>query len=322
MQYNLSCVNFFLLVFTRNNLTKLLPFNYILNMSTCLHMTSIFDDIIQRLNTTYTSEVRSCPTADTLKPVSGYVHLLDGGNALLITDERHPYLITLEFVIYYHLKTGDRIQARVSYDVEYDNFLVKEVIDIQHVAYDEAPAIKADRTIDLFGNKINLGTSVMVPVGDNTDIANKVSQIIGILPADVVPMFLSFDGRPTNFDVPNACYTKPSYSSREKLMACLLTFFQAKQQADVGKDVVLVIDTLDKMFFAFNNCMQSAGMIDPNLFSSAALTDYENILCTTGNLQAGGSFTIIGLHHTGNSSQLLQINDRLQQIMDQVVEIK
>jgi|GEM_PF-6150856 len=285
-------------------------------------MTSIFDDVIKRLNTTYHSEVRSRPAADTLVPVSGYVHLLDQGNAILITDAHRPYLITLEFVVYYQLKTGDRLQARITYDADYDNFIVSEMLDVKHVTYDDAPMAKPARTIDLCGNKINLGTSVMTAVGDNSDIAAKVSQITHALPADVVPMLLSFDGRPTNFDIPNATFTKPSYTSREKLMTCLVTFFQAKQQADVGKDVVLIIDTLDKMFFAFNNCMQSAGMIDTNLFSSAALMDYENILCTSGKLQAGGSLTIIGLHHTGTSPQLLQINDRLHQIMDQVIEIK
>lgn len=287
----------------------------------CLHMSSIFDDVIQRMNITYGSAVHSRPLPETIEPLNGYVHTLDQGNAIFITDDRKPYLITVECALFYRLQTGDRLQARVAYTSEYGNCVVTEVLNVQHVAYDDAPVMKANRSFPLFNHTVDFGTSVMVPVGDNTDITAKVAQIQSQLPADVVPILLSFDGRPTNFDVPTSCFTKPSFSSREKLMACLLTFFQAKQQADVGKDVVLIIDSLDKMFFAFNNCMQSAGMIDPNLYSSAAVMDYEAILCSSGNLRAGGSLTIIGLHHAGTSPQLAQINDRLPQIMDAVIEI-
>lgn len=290
-------------------------------MPMCLHMSSIFDDVIQRMNITYDSAVHSRPLPDSLEPLTGYVHTLDHGNAIFITDDRKPYLITVDCALYYRLRTGDRLQARVGYTSEYGNCVVTEILDVQHVAYDDAPSIKPNRSFNLFNHTVNFGTSVLVPVGDNTDITNKVSQIQAQLPADATPILLSFDGRPTNFDVPTAYFTKPSFSSREKLMACLLTFFQAKQQADTGKDVVLIIDSLDKMFFAFNNCMQTAGMIDPNLYSSAAVMDYEAILCSSGNLRVGGSLTILGLHHAGTSPQLLQINDRLPQIMDAVLDI-
>ena len=269
---------------------------------------------------TYGDSVHSRPLPNTAEPLTGYVHTLDKGHAIFITDDRKPFLITIEFVLFYRLRTGDRLRARVAYTSEADNCVVTEIIEVQHVAYEDAPVIKADRNFDLFGTTVGLGTSVMLPVGDNADIAAKVPQILASLPADTMPILLSFDGRPTNFDVPTAYFTKPSFSNREKLMTCLLTFFHAKQQADIGKDVVIIIDSLDKMFFAFNGCMQSAGMIDPNVSFTAAVMDYESILCSSGNLKAGGSLTIIGLHHAGTSPQLVQINDRLPQIMDTVIE--
>jgi len=283
------------------------------------HLLSLlFDNEVQKLNNAF-SEVNSSTAS---APLSGYAHLLDQGNAIFITDDRKSYLITIEFTAYFHLKTGDRLQARISFNPATANYVVCEIINVQHVNYDDAPTIRTNQSLDLCGNTINLGTSIMIPATDNTDIATKTAQITAALPTHIIPILLSFDGRPTNFDVPNTCFTKPNYSSREKLMACLLTFFQAKQQADIGKDVVLIIDSLDKMFFAFNNCMQSAGTIDPNLFSGAAVMDYENILCCSGNLKAGGSLTLIGFHQNGTCPQMLQITDRLHQIMDRIIEIK
>lgn len=286
-------------------------------MSTQYVLSSVFADSINRLNSVFSEVNSSTNTA----PLAGFVHLLDQGNAIFITDDRQSYLITIEFTLYFHLKTGDRLQARVAFNPDCNHYVVTEIIKVDHVAYDNAPVIKAERSFNLVNQKINFGTSVLIPATDNLDIADKVKQITQTLPADATPILLSFDGRPTNFTVPTAYFTQPSYSAREKLMACLLAFFHAKQQADIGKDVVLIIDSLDKMFTTFNNCMQSAGTIDPNLFSTAAVIDFENILISSGNLKAGGSLTIIGLHHAGTSPQQLQITDRLYQLLDQVVKI-
>lgn len=275
----------------------------------------MFADVVNKLNNADTRVSSGLNSA----PLSGYVHLLNHGNALFITDDRRSCVITIELALVFQLKTGDRLQAKVTFDPDWNNYIVSEIVSVQRVAYENAPVIKPSRSINLLGRTINLGTSVLISAGDNTDIATKINTITEHLPANLVPMLLSFDGRPTNFNVPTACFTKPKYSHQEKLMACLLTFFQAKQQADIGKDVVLIIDSLDKMFFVFNNCMQPVGTFNSHLFSAAAVNDYENILCTSNNLQAGGSLTIIGLHHTGTSPQLLQINDRLHQIMDTVI---
>ena len=284
-------------------------------MSTQRILSAIFDESVQRFNRAF-NQVSSTPNT---APLSGYVHLLDQGQALFITDERQTYLISVELILYFHLKTGDRLEARVAYSPDDNNYIVTDIVTVKHVGYENAPLIKANRSFTLFNQTVNFGTSILVPADDNVSITTKVDQITHELPQDVVPILLSFDGRPTNFNVPTACFTKPNYSNREKLMTCLLTFFQAKQQADIGKDVVLIIDSLDKMFFAFNNCMQSVGTFDPNLFSAAAVTDFENILCTSGKLKVGGSLTIIGLHRTGISPQQLQITDRLHQIMDTII---
>lgn len=288
-------------------------------MITRFHMASIFDDVVKKLEISY-SEVRSAPLTDTSKTVTGYVHMLNNGTAILITETRQPFLIPIECVLYYKLQMGDYVHTKIDYSSEYNNYVVTKINEIAHVAYETAAVVKSDRKFDILDNSIYLGTSVLLPVGDNQDITDKVAKILPALPADITPILLSFDGRPTNFTVPTAYFTKPDYHSREKLMTCLQTFFYAKQQADSGKHILLIIDSLDKMFTAFNNCMQKAGLIDPNLYSSAAMMDFENILCSSSMLEKGGSLTIIGLHHQGTSPQMLQVSDRLTQIMDAVLK--
>ncbi len=172
----------------------------------------IFDEAVQNLNSAC-HQVNSQPANATL---SGYVHLLDQGNAIFITDERKPYLITLEFTLFHKLKTGDRLQARVVNDSANNHNVVSEIVSVQHVTYDDAPVISAIQTLNLFDNTINLGTSILIPVGDNTDIVTKVAHIVDTLPDNITPILLSFDGRPTNFNVSTAYFTQPSYDNREK----------------------------------------------------------------------------------------------------------
>ena len=304
------------------SITPIMPI--IPKASTKCWLAQIFADVMCILQIPTHSKVSTIPD-EVLKavPVAGYVHTLDGGNALFITNDRKAHPIPIEMALFYHLNTGDQIRAKVVFSHDHDNYITHSIESLNHVHYDDAEMIPTQRSFTLGKHTIQYGTSVLIPVGDNTDIAKQVNQIFPALPADVVPFFLSFDGRATNFtNLPSMTeFTKPSYSSREKLMACLLTFFRAKQQAAAkGKDVVIVIDSLDKMFTAFNSCMQKAGMIDPSLYSSGAVTDFENILRTSGCLAEGGSLTIIGLHHTGFTLQAQQIRDRLYQIMDAILD--
>ena len=74
-----------------------------------------------------------------------------------------------------------------------------------------------------------------------------------------------------------------------------------------------------------DNSMRERGIVtlfEDMRYSSAAVTDYENILCSSSFLENSGSLTIIGLHHQGTSPQMIQISDRLIQIMDAVLTIK
>ncbi|MCQ2381815.1 MAG: hypothetical protein MJ054_00755, partial [Clostridia bacterium] len=156
-------------------------------------LSSIFDSAIKKLNSS-NSEVNSNSNS---APLFGYVHVLNHGNAIFITDERQSYLISIEYIMLFRLKTGDRLQARVAYSASNDRYIVNEIIHVQHITYDNAPIIKTNQNFNIAENNVGVGTSVLVPVKDNMDIATKVAKIISDLPQDMVPFLLSFDGRPT-----------------------------------------------------------------------------------------------------------------------------
>lgn len=290
-------------------------------MNLCPNIISIygeFDESLERVYANYVSSTAPQPYAAT--NVAGYVHTLNGGNAILITDDFIPYLITTNLVQKHTLKTGDYVECQATFSAFHGRDLVIMINSVRHIDYDAIPAVKATRHFTIDNQKISLGSSTLVRIDQATDVYQRVEQIFANVPLSAKKIVLSFDGRRENFNQEHSLYvTKPAYSSRDKLTQCLLCFFQAKEMVAAGEDVVLVIDSLDKMFNVFNNCMQKVGVIDPNFISANAVTDLENILCSSTCLQNKGTLTIIGLHHERTTAPQQYITERFYQLFDNLI---
>ena len=284
-------------------------------------MISIFGEFNENLERFYTNYVSStAPQPYAASKTAGYVHTLNAGNAILITDDFIPYLITTDLVQKHALKTGDYVDCQATFSAFHERDLIIMVDNVRHVNYDEIPVVKATRHFTIDGRPINFGSTTLVQIDQQTDIYQRAEQIFTNVPANAKKMVLSFDGRRENFNPEYLLHvTKPGYSSRDKLTQCLLCFFQAKEMVATGEDVVLVIDSLDKMFNVFNNCMQKVGVIDPNFISTNAVTDLESILRSSTCLQNQGTFTIVGLHHQRNTAPQQYITERFYQLFDNFI---
>ena len=281
------------------------------------HMSCVFDDVITGLNDNY---ARSSVTSPSGNEVTGYVHTLATGNAIFITEDCVPYYIAVDFIEHYHLQTGDRIRASVGFELRYDNYMVTDITQVTKVAYDDVTTVPSTQTYQLDGYKVNLGTTSLITLDDHSNTVDRLAGLAAQLPKDTVKIVLSFDGRAESLaDYQHLYLTKTTQTSRDKLTVCLLAFFHAKELASRGEQVVVLIDSLDKMFTVFNNCMQKVGLIDPQFISTAAVTDLESLLCDSSCLSSGGSLTILGLHRPGTSAPQQYITDRYRQLFDVLI---
>lgn len=281
------------------------------------HMSCVFDDIITGLNDSYARSIVTSPNAHEL---TGYVHTLANGNAIFITEDCIPYYIAVDFIEHYHLHTGDRIRATVGFEMRYDNYMVKDIAQITKVEYDDVTTLPSTQTYQLDGHKVTVGTTTLVTLDEHSNSIDRMARLVAQLPKDTVKIVLSFDGRAESLtDYRHLYLTKTTQTSRDKLIICLLAFFQAKELASRGEQVVVLIDSLDKMFTVFNNCMQKVGLIDPQFISTAAVTDLESLLCDSSYLSSGGSLTILGLHRPGVSAPQQYITDRYRQLFDALI---
>lgn len=290
-------------------------------MSLCPNILAVYGEFDEDLDRPYESAVCS----PELQPysaldVAGYVHTLNIGNAILITSNFIPYVIPKRLVTMYDLKTGDFIDCQATFSTFHGRDLVVLINKVRHINYDAIPAVKSTRSFPIADHKVNLGCTTMVNLEQDGDNYQRVTDVLQHAPADAKKMVLSFDGRAENYHQAfDLTITKPVHSSRDKLTLCLTTFFRAKEMVAAGEDVILVIDSLDKMFNVFNNCMQRTGLIDPNFISTAAITDLENILCSSICLENKGTFTIIGLHCPGTTAPQQYITERFHQLFDNII---
>lgn len=281
------------------------------------NMSCVFDEVITGLNDNYARSILNAPAGEEM---TGYVHTLATGNAIFITDDCIPYFIAVDFIEHYHLQTGDRIRANVGFEMRYDHYMVTNIAQVTKVAYDDVTAVPSTQTYQLIGHQIDYGTTALITMDDHSNNIKRLAELAAELPNDVIPIVLSFDGRAESLAEYQHLYlTKTTQTSRDKLTTCLLAFFQAKELASCGKQVVVLVDSLDKMFTVFNNCMQKFGAIDPQHVSVAAATDLESLLCSSSCLSSGGSLTILGLHRPGISEPQKYITDRFHQLFDKII---
>ena len=243
--------------------------------------------------------------------VTGYVHTLPQIGGILITADLVPYLIPPEVITDNNLATGDKVTAAVAYSRQYDRHVVVGLGKIVRVRYDEIGLVRSKSTFDIDKHKTKFGDTVLMQ-------GKKLKDILRFIPNDCFKIVLSLDKKIVSTEKLNYC-THLTYSNRDKITICLLAFFKAKELAMQKKNVVLVVDSLDKMFHVYNNCMADDGVIDPAHISLGAVTDFESIICSGGAIKDGGSLTVIGLHNAGTTPAHKYITDRLLQICDVII---
>lgn len=286
----------------------------------CPNLSHAFDDIVESKHYTYDQLNSRTTSYYGDKIYSGHVHMLAVGSAILITEDLFHYMIGIHDVDAHNLKTGDYIKAKVGYDPQYENSVVIEITEVLRNDYDKLPVVRSDRTFNIKDKNVRFGTTAMLDINDNIDSYEQMHLVFDNAPADTAKMVLSFDGRRENFaDTETVYITKPEQNSRDKLSTCLLAFFRAKQIASTGKDVIMFIDSFDKMYTVFNNCMQIITTSNPSTVSLPAVSDLEGILCSSANLRDQGSLTIIGSHRCNEKATNEYVTERFYQISDTII---
>jgi transcription termination factor Rho len=167
---------------------------------------------------------------------------------------------------------------------------------------ENGPLAVSERIIDMISpiGKGQRGMVVSPPKAGKTTILKQVANGIIAAEPDVNLMVLLVDERPeevtdwqrtvTAADVVYSTFDKPT---DQHIQITELVLERAKRLAEMGQDVVIILDNLTRLARAYNLAMPTSGKILTGGIDSAALYPPRRFFGAARNIEEGGSVTII-----------------------------
>lgn len=172
----------------------------------------------------------------------------------------------------------------------------------EHIKLETKPTVLSTRVLDLVApiGRGQRGLIVSPPKAGKTwllkDIANGIAEnhkkihlmavLVGERPEEVTDIARSVKGEviASNFDEP------PEHQTRVAEIA----LDRAKRLMELGKDVVILLDSITRLARAYNLCIPTSGRTLTGGFDPAALYPPKRFFGAARNIEKGGSITIIG----------------------------
>jgi transcription termination factor Rho len=123
-------------------------------------------------------------------------------------------------------------------------------------------------------------------VAENAPDIHLMAVLVGERPEEVTDMTRSIKGEvvASNFDEP------PEHQTR----AAEIALERAKRLVEMGKDVIILLDSITRLARAYNLSIPSSGRTLTGGFDPAALYPPKKFFGAARNIEKGGSLTIIG----------------------------
>lgn len=279
------------------------------------------------------------PSAAPTETVSGFLDIQPEGHGFLrpkfIPSQRDIY-ISQSQIRRFMLRPGDLVSgvARPPKDTErYFGLLKVENVNeipaedsLRRPYFDDLTPIYPDKQVRLATGKTPLSTRIIdfiAPIGFGQrgmivsppkagkttilkDIAAGISKnfpevhlmaaLIGERPEEVTDISMSVHGEvvASNFDEP------PDNQTR----VAEITLDRAKRLVELGRDVVILLDSITRLARAYNLSVEPSGRTLSGGFDPAALWPAKRFFGAARNCREGGSLTIIGTALTETGSRM------------------
>jgi len=250
--------------------------------------------------------------------VTGYIYIIPRGHGMLITGALNNYHVPGKVVSDFNLKSGDYIEASVV-----DN-VVCEVTKITQATFDIKKTAHPTRVRTLGGTEFKLGDRVILTSENHF---NFIEYIIKHRVPNTCSIALLIDQtddcvdylRASGFD--EVYLARVTHTPKRKTLQTISALIAAKHEASSGKDVVLYIDSLNKIFRLYNSAAMPGTVIDVTQVNVAYVTDLKTYFLETRQLVDGGSLTIVTHMSTPSTEAEKFVMDDFRQLASTVVNV-
>jgi transcription termination factor Rho len=144
--------------------------------------------------------------------------------------------------------------------------------------------------------KTTILKQIAAGISENFPDVHLMAALIGERPEEVTDISMSVKGEvvASNFDEPPENQTRIAE----------ITLDRAKRMVELGKDVVILLDSITRLARAYNLAVEPSGRTLSGGFDPAALHPAKRFFGAARNCQEGGSLTIIGTALTDTGSRM------------------
>jgi transcription termination factor Rho len=224
--------------------------------------------------------------------IDGFVYILPRGHAVLISKSMNTYFISVKQVLAHNLKTGDYIETRT------DAQTVIDILRQSPTSFNDAESVRPHKMQKIDTTDFKLGDRVILYgakpfdfieyiAEHNKKIKNAYKIALIIDQSDDCINFLSSSG------IDEVYPASTNQNLKKKVLFALSSLLVAKRQASVGKNVILFIDNLNKLFKLYNASMFDSNVIDVTQFHVDCHVDLKTFFMQAKQSANSGSVTII-----------------------------
>ena len=254
---------------------------------------------------------------NTIISASGFFHTSPNGQGMLIGTELCAYHVSNKHITLNMLAMGDFLEAKATYSTGRGAYVVSEIskingfsplssinnlspdkhlkTSVQH--YDAIEGMRPNKPQQYGDLKFNLGQRVLIQTQRNYDRLEDIHKLskeskchkIALVVEETVDCvsFLTESG------INEVFLLKAGDSTKKHIMLCLLALFTSKRHAEEGKDVILFVDNMTKLFKVYNKSICFDGHMQINQINLGPLADLKSFFMSARALEAGGSLSIL-----------------------------
>jgi len=233
------------------------------------------------------------------------LHIVPRGCGVLISSCLNTYHVPIKLITANRLVTGDFLETKAVWNEHEKRYIIQEISKIERINFDSSESIRPHKVKKTGIIEFKLGQRVIVSIPQKQDrieqIASNYKELTNIYKivllveeSDDCVQYLQDNG------IDEVYLIKVNFSTKKQIMLALTSLFNAKRYAAGGKDVVLCIDNLNKLFRLYNTSVSTSGNHDISILNLGPLTDLKTFFMSGKQIKDGGSLTIIA--QTNNPS--------------------
>jgi transcription termination factor Rho len=226
-----------------------------------------------------------------LPNTEGFIFIVQRGHGFLLSKACVTYHVPIRIITDNNLHSGDFVTARIA------DRTVEEISTVDRTTYQTAKSTRPSKTFRVGEHDVKLGQRVLIKAAQNQDTIEQIAKISKPLSKiHKIALLIDESDDCTDFLLANGVndvfVTKVDLNIKKKIIIALYALLSAKRAAHQGKNVILFVDTWNKLFLLYNSTAAESETIDMTQVFLGPLTDLKTFFLEPKQIENGGSLTL------------------------------